>query len=144
MTEARENRVPFMMSDRELGEIDDWRFENRVATRADALRRLCKLGLELDSQLAQLKEVKELVLAAATQLQSTIKAEDQTKNRQKSAELALASLKLSRVVDMTTKKAQILKEQDYPEVKLQELDSQSESIEKAFKVLEKNLELRKQ
>lgn len=41
----RENRVPIMMSDEELQAIDDWRFANRVATRSDAIRRLCGLAL---------------------------------------------------------------------------------------------------
>jgi hypothetical protein len=34
-----------MMSDDELKAIDDWRFENRVATRSDAVRRLAQYGL---------------------------------------------------------------------------------------------------
>ncbi|WP_152529647.1 hypothetical protein [Aliihoeflea sp. 2WW] len=41
----RENRVPIMFSTPELEAIDDWRFSNRVATRADAIRRLCQVGL---------------------------------------------------------------------------------------------------
>lgn len=46
----RENRVPIMLSDEELGAIDDWRFENRVATRSDAIRRLVRIALLLDMQ----------------------------------------------------------------------------------------------
>lgn len=41
----RENRIPIMMSDDELKAIDDWRFENRVATRSEAVRRLCRMAL---------------------------------------------------------------------------------------------------
>lgn len=44
----RENRVPIMMSDDELAQIDDWRFGNRIATRSDAVRRLCQIALALD------------------------------------------------------------------------------------------------
>lgn len=44
----RENRVPIMMSDDELSLIDNWRFENRVATRSDAVRKLCQLGILLE------------------------------------------------------------------------------------------------
>jgi len=54
MTETkkpRENRVPIMMSDAELTKVDDWRFANRIATRSDAIRRLCQLGLILHSEL---------------------------------------------------------------------------------------------
>lgn len=41
----RENRVPIMMSDEELTSIDDWRYQNRVATRSDAVRKLTQIGL---------------------------------------------------------------------------------------------------
>jgi hypothetical protein len=44
----RENRVPIMMSDEELTAIDDWRYRNRVATRSDAVRRLCQIGIIAD------------------------------------------------------------------------------------------------
>lgn len=45
MKKPRENRVPIMLSDDELNAIDDWRFENRVATRSAAIRRLVQVGL---------------------------------------------------------------------------------------------------
>ncbi|MGU3577070.1 hypothetical protein ACLBWZ_16265 [Brucellaceae bacterium C25G] len=48
MVKPRENRVPIMMSDDELAAIDDWRFENRIGTRSDAVRRLVQMGLRLD------------------------------------------------------------------------------------------------
>lgn len=41
----RENRVPIMMSDAELAAVDDWRFTYRIATRSEAIRRLCQIGL---------------------------------------------------------------------------------------------------
>jgi hypothetical protein len=47
--DPRENRVPMMLSDGELGQIDDWRFANRVATRSDAIRRLVQIALRFDS-----------------------------------------------------------------------------------------------
>lgn len=50
----RENRVPIMMSDDELQAIDDWRFENRVATRSDAVRRLCQIGILFDERATEI------------------------------------------------------------------------------------------
>lgn len=44
---VRGRRIPIMMSHDELSVIDDWRFENRIATRADAIRRLCSLALAM-------------------------------------------------------------------------------------------------
>lgn len=46
MVKPREKRVPIMMSEEEMTSIDDWRFANRVATRSDAIRRLCQIGLK--------------------------------------------------------------------------------------------------
>lgn len=43
-----------MMSDEELQMIDDWRFKNRVATRSDAVRRLCQIALLLDPSASNL------------------------------------------------------------------------------------------
>lgn len=51
MVKPRENRVPIMMSDDEMKAIDDWRFENRIATRSDAIRRLVQVGLRTSKAL---------------------------------------------------------------------------------------------
>lgn len=45
MVQARDKRIPIMFSEQELIEIDEWRHNNRIATRADAVRRLCKIGM---------------------------------------------------------------------------------------------------
>lgn len=50
---VRENRVPIMMSDDELRSVDDWRFQNRIATRSDAIRRLCRVGIETNKNLIE-------------------------------------------------------------------------------------------
>lgn len=43
---ARENRVPIMMSEAELEEVDTFRFANRIMTRSGAIRALARLGLK--------------------------------------------------------------------------------------------------
>jgi len=55
MVEPRENRVHMMLSNSEMEAIDDWRFANRIATRSDAIRRLCQVGLNADKQARDLK-----------------------------------------------------------------------------------------
>ena len=57
MVEPRENRVPIMMSDAEVSQVDDWRFENGVATRADAARRLVQIGLGLEADASEIGEL---------------------------------------------------------------------------------------
>ena len=44
-TEPRDKRLPFMASQSELDAIDEYRFANRISTRADAMRRLILAGL---------------------------------------------------------------------------------------------------
>lgn len=46
---ARLQRLQVMLTDAELEEIDNWRFENRMPTRAAAVRELLRLGLNAGS-----------------------------------------------------------------------------------------------
>lgn len=57
MVKPRDNRIPIMFSNEELSDIDDWRFANRIATRADAVRRLCKIALFVENELDQIVDV---------------------------------------------------------------------------------------
>lgn len=43
--ELKDQRVVTMMSPSELEAIDDWMFKNRIRSRGEAIRRLCKLSL---------------------------------------------------------------------------------------------------
>lgn len=56
MSEPRDNRVPFMMSATELAAVDKWRFDSHIATRAEALRRLCQIGLMFDERAVELRQ----------------------------------------------------------------------------------------
>ena len=57
----RENRIPMMMSDDEVKAIDDWRYQNRVATRSDAIRRLAQMALRIDEPIEKIyRRTKEL------------------------------------------------------------------------------------
>jgi len=47
--EPKDQRIPIMMSASEVKAIDDWSFENRIRTRAEAVRRLCQIGLMTSS-----------------------------------------------------------------------------------------------
>jgi hypothetical protein len=42
---ARGERLQIMLSDDELGALDDWRFNKRMPSRASAVRELLKRGL---------------------------------------------------------------------------------------------------
>lgn len=68
VTEPRDSRVPFMMSKKELDAVDEWRFANRIPTRADALRRLCQIGLALDAESEKLASTVEKIQISANAL----------------------------------------------------------------------------
>ena len=43
---SRETRLQIMLDDAELAAIDDYRFQNRIPSRAAAVRQLLRLGLQ--------------------------------------------------------------------------------------------------
>ena len=58
--QPREHRVPIMFAEAEIKSVDDWRFDSRVATRSDAVRKLAQIGIvsyrEIDAILASVRE----------------------------------------------------------------------------------------
>ena len=70
--QPRENRVPIMMSDEELKQIDDWRFTNRIATRSDAVRRLAQIALRVEQPFIRMyRQTRETYLALMSQTNAT-------------------------------------------------------------------------
>lgn len=47
---SRETRLQIMLSDEELAAIDDWRFEQRMPSRAAAIRRLLNIALSAEKK----------------------------------------------------------------------------------------------
>jgi hypothetical protein len=46
--QKKTERLHMLMTPDELKLIDDWRYSNRVASRSEAVRRLCQIGLALE------------------------------------------------------------------------------------------------
>lgn len=44
--EQKTVRLPLMVTPAEARAIDDWRFQNKIASRAEAIRRLIEAGLK--------------------------------------------------------------------------------------------------
>ncbi|MFH1558515.1 MAG: hypothetical protein ABII76_27255 [Pseudomonadota bacterium] len=63
--EPKDQRIPIMMSASEVKAIDDWSFEHRVRTRAEAVRRLCQIGLHYDGDV--IENADDALLDAATE-----------------------------------------------------------------------------
>ena len=51
MSELKDVRIPIMMSATEVEAIDDWAFSHRIRSRAEAIRRLCQVGISYDHHL---------------------------------------------------------------------------------------------
>jgi hypothetical protein len=47
--ELKDQRIPIMMTPSEVKAIDDWMWANRIRSRGEAIRRLCKVGLDFDA-----------------------------------------------------------------------------------------------
>ncbi|NKL21555.1 hypothetical protein [Rhizobium leguminosarum] len=136
MQDAREKRVPFMMSEKELTSVDDWRFKNRISTRADALRRLCKLGMALDILMPDL----ETALAGLTHAAAKVLAEEADGNPQKNKKLpqtdiAIAAITLAKTVGLMNQKAKIARTNP-SDADLDRLDEENDKAMRAFDRLE--------
>lgn len=60
-----------MLSDSELDGIDEWRFKNRIGTRAEAIRRLVQMGLFADGIAAGAESVATHLLNRDTEMVSS-------------------------------------------------------------------------
>lgn len=47
-------KFQMMMSPQEAEQLDDWMFKNRLRSRAEAIRRLCQIGLKLEHHQGEL------------------------------------------------------------------------------------------
>ena len=53
--ELKTIKFQMMLSPGEAKEIDDWSFSNRIRSRAEAIRRLCQIGIHTSAQQAMLE-----------------------------------------------------------------------------------------
>ncbi|MEQ1405660.1 hypothetical protein ABK249_12015 [Neorhizobium sp. Rsf11] len=55
--ETETERMQIKITAAEIEAIDEWRFANRVPSRSEAVRRLCKIGLLVDQELEQAVDI---------------------------------------------------------------------------------------
>ncbi len=48
--EQKTERFNMFMSPSEMAAIDDWAWKNRIRSKSEAVRRLCKIGLETEAK----------------------------------------------------------------------------------------------
>lgn len=56
-TEPKDVRLPIMVTASEAEAIDEWRFANRIGSRAEAIRRLIAIGLRASSREGTLNDI---------------------------------------------------------------------------------------
>jgi hypothetical protein len=108
-----------MMSERELEDVDEWRFESRVSTRAEALRRLCKIGLALDAALPGLETNIGLAMQSMQVAARDAALEQKGVHRSDHEIIFLKNmLELTKAIASISLKAKVIKSRDYSEEKL--------------------------
>ncbi|NML73581.1 hypothetical protein HHL25_05510 [Rhizobium sp. S-51] len=70
--QKKTERLHMLISPAELEAIDEWRFANRIGTRAEAVRRLCQIGLIVGRELEGLADAATEASDAMSELDNEI------------------------------------------------------------------------
>ncbi|UUP19537.1 hypothetical protein [Nitratireductor thuwali] len=60
--QKKTERLHMLISPAEIDAIDDWRFRNKIGTRAEAVRRLCQISLEAETAANRSSELATSIL----------------------------------------------------------------------------------
>ncbi|MBB5702119.1 PAS domain-containing protein [Ochrobactrum daejeonense] len=63
--ESDSKRLQMVITEDELKAIDEWRFANKIENRSEAIRRLCQVGIEVDSDLDEATDLIDEALKIA-------------------------------------------------------------------------------
>lgn len=108
--ELKDQRVVTMMSPTDLATIDEWSFQNRIRSRGEAIRQLCRIGLDATTALDGLRSPAAHMANKSSKL---LKSLEDNKNEAQRAELVVDYLfdmnrlvgellqTVSRIVDTT-------------------------------------------
>lgn len=66
--ELKTIKFQLMLSPKEAEAIDEWGFSHRIRTRAEAMRRLCQIGLLTERRIKDVKTTDQIFLAACANL----------------------------------------------------------------------------
>lgn len=71
--EKKTLKFQMMMSPGEAEVLDDWMFKNRVRSRAEAIRRLCQVGLAVSERMERFADVQQKLDQSIERLETVIK-----------------------------------------------------------------------
>jgi hypothetical protein len=80
-TEKKTIKFQMMLSEAEAATIDDWGFSRRIRSRAEAIRRLCQMGIAYDDD-----AVRDVPARLAKQAHELLNASDALLNKEKKIE----------------------------------------------------------
>lgn len=69
--EPKDVRLPLMVSKGEADAIDEWRYSNRIPTRAEAIRMLIQRGMSVDTYAASINEIISIVMPILARANAT-------------------------------------------------------------------------
>ncbi|WP_168879986.1 hypothetical protein [Rhizobium sp. P28RR-XV] len=72
--ELKTIKFQMMLSETEAGQIDDWGFARKIRSRAEAIRRLCQIGMKANDAVVPLTEATIEALASARALKNNAAA----------------------------------------------------------------------
>lgn len=119
-----------MMSERELEDVDEWRFQSRISTRAEALRRLCKLGLALDKVLPDLERNIGLASMAVRDLASPLT--EKSPRSEEEIKFYKTMIELTKSIGQISARAKMIKSNDFSDERLAQFAEEEEKIFKAL------------
>ncbi|SIT52658.1 conserved hypothetical protein [Mesorhizobium prunaredense] len=66
LTDGQIERFQMVVPTDEIGAIEKWRYNNRITSKSEAVRRLCQIGLAFDSEQRSAKDLIRSALDATT------------------------------------------------------------------------------
>lgn len=139
-------KFQMMMAPSEAEVLDDWMFKNRIRSRAEAIRRLCQIGLAYDAQAADWQRlIKEAFHHTAAISREALEIEDEDTADYKRLHLrslahlvlfAKSASELARRMSSQAKLAQSLKTEDDIDALIQQQAGLRSAIEAAEGALE--------
>lgn len=115
MTDEKKTlKFQMMMSPSEAKLLDDWMFDNRIRSRAEAIRRLWRVGLLFDAKAAEITRLRSQLMDGATGLLSALadskNAKDTADFLRPSADVIASTAFLQLQVGLVTRYLHSLKE----------------------------------
>lgn len=90
--EKKTLKFQMMMSPQEAEQLDDWMFKTRLRSRAEAIRRLCQIGLALEGSIPELETQLKGLAESVRQVTNTYDAFERDETGEIDADVVFVSI----------------------------------------------------